>query len=88
MPSPAFTLSVPADEPYRGLVADAVRAYLRLAGRDASTGVEAFTAEVVSAVDRLADAGTDIDVEVVDRAPGVDVRLTCGGTTETLTHAA
>lgn len=88
MPSPAFTLSVPADEPYRGLVADAVRTYLRLAGHGASAEAEAFTTQVAGAVDRLAGAGTDIDVEVVDGAPGVEVRLTCGGTTETLIHAA
>ncbi len=88
MPSPAFTLSVPADEPYRGLAAEAIRAYLRLIGRVAVPDAEAFTAQVVSAVDRLAAAGTDIAVEVVDGAPGVVVRLTCGGATETLTHAA
>lgn len=86
MPSPAFTLSVPADEPYRSLVADTVRAYLRLIGRNAAPDVEAFTARVARAADRLAASGTDIDMEVVDGGQGVDVRLTCGGATETLIH--
>lgn len=88
MSSPAFTLSVPANEPYRDLVADAVRAYLRLSGRDASPAADAFAARVAEAVNRLAATGADIDTTVVPTARGVDVQLICGATAETLTYAA
>ena len=86
MPSPAFTLSVPADEPYRGLVAEAVRAYLRLAGDESSPAADAFAASVGDVAGRLAGGGPEIDVVVVTRSPKVDVQLTCGGASETLTH--
>jgi hypothetical protein len=88
MSSPAFTLSVPADEPYRDLVADTVRAYLRLSERDTSSSADAFAARVAEAVTGLAGAGTDIDVKVVATASGVDVHLNCGASAETLTHTA
>jgi hypothetical protein len=87
MPSPAFTLSVPADVPYRGLVAEAVRVYLRVSGAGASPADDAFIASVGEAVDRLAAGGTSIDVVVVARSPRVEVQLTCGDASEALTHS-
>jgi hypothetical protein len=86
MPSPAFTLSVPAAEPFRSLVAEAIRVYLRLSGAGTSPAADAFAASVGEAVDRLASGGADIEVVVVETAPRVDVQLNCGGASETLTH--
>ncbi len=86
MASPAFTLSVPAAEPFRGLVAEAVRVYLRASGQEASPATEAFAASVAGVVERLADRGTDIEMVVAARSPRIDVHLTCGGVSESLTH--
>jgi hypothetical protein len=86
MPSPAFTLSVPTDEPFRSLVVEAIRVYLRVSGSGTSPAADAFAALVGEAVDRLAAGGADIDVVVVATSPRVDVQLTCGGASETLTH--
>ena len=69
MPSPAFTLSVPADAPFRGLAAEAVRVYLRASGGSPSPA-----------------GGADIELAVVSRSPEIDVHLTSGGASETLTH--
>lgn len=87
MPSPAFTLSVPADERLRGLVADVVRAWLSLTGR-ASSDTERFVASIDAAVGRIAaDPLGDVEVVVETTPAGVDVRLTSGDRHETL-HAA
>ena len=86
MPSPAFTLSVPADEPFRGLVADAVRAFLRVSDQVVSPAAEAFVASVDRAAERLAGRGADVEMVVLTNPPRVDVELTCGGAVETLTH--
>jgi len=87
MPPPSFTLSVPADEPYRGLAAESVRVFLKASGRVTGPAAEAFTASVAAAIDRLSARGVNIDLAVVAEASHVDVRLTCAGTSETLTHA-
>jgi hypothetical protein len=87
MPSPSYTLSVPADEPYRGLAAESVRVFLRASGRVTGEGAEAFIESVAAAVDRLSAGDANIDLAVVADASRVDVRLTCAGTSETLTHA-
>lgn len=87
MPSPSFTLSVPADEPYRGLAAESVRVFLRASGRLTGHGAEAFIQSVGAAVDRLSARGANIELAVVAEASHVDVRLTCPGASETLTHA-
>jgi hypothetical protein len=87
MPSPSFTLSVPADEPYRGLAAESVRVFLRASGRVTGEGAQAFVESVAAAVDRLSARGANIELAVVAEPSHVDVRLTCTGTSETLTHA-
>jgi hypothetical protein len=86
MPSPAFTLSVPADAPFRGLAAEAVRVYLRASGGSPSPAGDAFVASVAAAVERLTAGGADIELAVVSRSPEIDVHLTSGGASETLTH--
>lgn len=86
MPSPAFTLSVPADEPYRGLAAESVRVYLRASGAASSPGGDAFVANVTDAVTRLAAAHADIEVVVVATPVQLEVHLACGGQAETLTY--
>lgn len=86
MPSPAFTLSVPADEPYRGLVAESVRVYLRASGAGVSPGGDAFVARVTDAVNRLSAGRANIEVVVATQPAQLDVQLTCGGHAETLTY--
>ena len=86
MLSTAFTLCVPADDRFRGLVADAVQAYLKTSDAIPAASIDAFLASVSAAVARLAPGGTDFDVVVEAGASRVDVRLTCGDATETLTH--
>lgn len=86
MPSRAFSLTVPAAAPFRGLTADAVRAYLcRMGDEDA---IEAFAAQVGDATDRLATHGDVVDLEAIAGPDAFEVRLSCGGRTETLTHPA
>lgn len=85
MPPPAFTLSVPADKPFRTLAADAVRAYFGLSGA-AGPGADEFAAAVAGAVDRLAEPGADVEMVVLAHPAEIEVRLTCAGTSETLTH--
>jgi hypothetical protein len=85
MSSPAFTLSVPADEPFRGLAADCVRAYF--VATSPGTDVSGFVSQVADVVTRLAAAGTDVEVELRAQPADVEVRVRCGGATETLTHS-
>ena len=86
MPTPAFTLRVPTADSFRGLVADAVRTYLRVSGRDTSSAADTFIGSVSTAVDALATEADDLDVAVRTRPPEVEVQLTCGTTARTLTH--
>ena len=86
MPSTAFTLCVPADDPYRGLVADVMQTYLKIADRVPAASTAAFIASIAAAVDRLAVPGADITVVVETTDAQVDVRVACGHATETLTH--
>lgn len=86
MPAPAFTLSVPTAEPYRGLVADAVRTFLRASAKDTSQAADTFVGTVSTAVDAIAGEADDMGVVVLSRPPGVEVQLTCGTTTRSLSH--
>lgn len=86
MPPPAFTLSVPADNRYRGLATDLVRAYFALTKR-VSPEIDTFVASVTEAVDRLAVGPANVEVVVEETSAGVDVRLTSAGRQETL-HAS
>ncbi|MFO7303082.1 MAG: hypothetical protein DIU54_011770 [Acidobacteriota bacterium] len=85
MPTPAFVLTVPAEAPFRGLAGDAVRVWL--CGRPESVD-EAFVARVAEAAERIAPHGSEIEMVVTVGAGAIEVRLTCGGQTETLTHPA
>ena len=85
MSSPVFTLSVPVDDPYRDLAAEVVAKYLELTGA-AGADRDGFIESIREAVDRMAAGGKDIDVEVSDGPAAVEVRLTCGGETTTLTQ--
>ena len=86
MPSPAFKLSVPADDPYRGLAVEALRSYLRATGCGGAPTAEAFVASVAEAVGRLAVGGADITMVVTAHAAHVDVQLSVSGTAETLSY--
>jgi hypothetical protein len=86
MSTPTFTLRVPSDEPFRGLVSDAVRAYLKACGHGASPAAESFATSIAGAVQRLAGRGADIDVAVLSGESAIAVQVTCGGASETLTH--
>ena len=85
MPAPAFALTVPAAAPFRKLAADAVRYWL-CRGKDDTR--EAFVARVAEAVDRVAAHGAEVEMTVAGDAGAFEVRLSCGGRTETLTHPA
>lgn len=87
MSSAAFTLSVPADERFRGLAANVIRTYLELKG-GAAAAVEEFTAAVAKAVDRMASHGSDVEMVVHADGSNVEVRLTCGTQKETLAFPA
>ena len=86
MPDPAFTLSVPTADPYRGLVTEAVRTYLRVSGRDTSSSADAFIGRLASVIDALSDKGQDIGVVVRAERPTVEVQVNCGDAARTLTH--
>lgn len=88
MPAPAFTLRLPAEEPYRALAAESIRVYLRVSGAAPEGDAEAFVTSVAEAVDRLAAAGPELEIVVVAQPTQVDVQLSCGAATETLSHAA
>lgn len=86
MSAPAFTLSVPTDDRFRGLAADVVRAYLALTKRT-SPAADALVASVSALADEMAAVGTDVEVVLEEKPSGVDVRLSCADRQETL-HAA
>jgi len=88
MPPPAFTLSVPADDPYKGLATEALGSYFRATGHAGSPAVDAFLASVAGAVGRIAEGGDDVTMVVTAHPGRVDVRLSGGHAAETLSHPA
>lgn len=84
MPPPVLTLSVPADERLRGLVADVVRAWFALTGR-ASSGTDRFVDSLAAAVTRIAvDPLGEVAVAIETTEAGVDVQISSGDRHETL----
>ncbi len=84
MPPPVLTLSVPADERLRGLVADVVRAWFALTGR-ASSATDRFVDSLAAAVTRIAvDPLDEVAVAIETTDAGVDVQISSGDRHETL----
>jgi hypothetical protein len=76
-----FTLVVPADATYRGLVPEVAGRYAELCGGSAADGA-ALAEALVGVIDRLADgAGAEVGIDLSFRAePGsVRVDLRCDG---------
>ncbi len=86
MPSPAFTLSVPSDASFRVLAGECVRAYF--AATSPGVDVSDFVSRVAQAVERLAERGTDVEVELLAGPSDVVVHVRCSSGHEMLTHLA
>jgi hypothetical protein len=82
MSAPAFTLSVPAEEPFRALAVDVVRAYLGTVGL--SGAGDSLLGRLAEGLARLAKAGADMTLAVGRDPARVTVTLSCEGATDTM----
>jgi len=78
--TPAFTLHVPAAQPYRALAPEVAAKYVELAGGSAADAAS-IAAQIVAAIGTLVDGDHQSDVELAF-APAdgrVEVTLRCNG---------
>jgi hypothetical protein len=79
--TPAFTLHVPAAQPFRALVPEVAAKWVELAGGSAAEG-EALTARIADAFSKLVDGDPHSDVELSFAAVvsgRLEVTLRCNG---------
>lgn len=84
-----FTMTLPAQGPFRELAPDLAAKYAELAGGSAADG-QALAAALDDALAKItASVGPDASVELAFRPAngGVDIALRCGDRSSALTHA-
>jgi hypothetical protein len=86
MSSPAFTLHVPSQPPFRSLACDVVSRYIDLGG---GTEAErsAFAATLATAIDALVgDSNADLELSCVAGSSGFEIRLRSGSQSSVVHH--
>jgi len=86
--SVAFTISLPAESPFRELASDVAGKYVELVGGSAADA-EALASSVAGEIETLAGGpGAAVDVRLVfePTATGVDVTVQCDGRTAVVTR--